>query len=145
MSDRCSRDGSGLQGSMSSRLLKFHGAQSFQTDEVEQFQIQLQELSDVNGSPSKRRAQPRDEEGTFVNFWRLRLEFDEKQKSAPPPEESDSSDESPEASGSPRKAKEEKVIMQLPVPRVEELYGQVHFILAKLQEASSKRVGFGLG
>ena len=27
----------------------------------------------------------------------------------------------------------------------QELYGQVHFILAKLQEASSKRVGFGLG
>lgn len=119
MSDRCSRDGSGLQGSMSSRLLKFHGAQSFQTDEVEQFQIQLQELSDVNGFLRRR----------------LRLEFDEKQKSAPPPEESDSSDESPEASGSPRKAKEEKVIMQLPVPMVEELYGQVHFILAKLQEA----------
>lgn len=135
LSDRNSRDGSQLDPSMSSRMLgalRFGSDAKSDTKEAEQFQVQLQELSDANDYLRRRLRLVQEEKGTAP---------------VPIPKDADSSssssEDSPKAStpkaGRPTAnsvaAAQEKAIAELAKPTLEELWGQVHLILAKLQQA----------
>lgn len=132
LSDRnVSRENSVMERSMSSRMgaLRF-GAEDAKCDtkEAEQFQIQLQELSDANDYLRRRLRLVQEEKGTAITGQDA-------------DSSSSSGSDSPKASSPKAEARnslaaaQEKAIAELPKPTLEELWGQVHLILAKLQQA----------
>eukprot|EP00435_Cladocopium_sp_Y103_P058920 s8_g20.t2 len=138
LSDRNSRDGSVLiEPSMSSRMLgalRFGSDAKDDTKEAEQFQVQLQELSDANDYLRRRLRLAEEEKGTKVSSPK------DADSSSSSSEDSPKADEATtlalrKLSASSVAAAQEKAISELPKPTVEELWGQVHLILAKLQQA----------